>query len=434
MQNSINIGNILCYKKPSIYVRIDIFMQTIIMFDPNAILSERVLRMSESATIKMAQMARDLRAEGKDIISLSLGEPDFDTPNHIKDAAKTALDNGFTKYTPVPGLTELRAAISRKFKRDNQLDYGINDITVSNGAKQAIANICLALINPGDEVILFSPYWVTYYEIVKMAGGIPVRVKAGIEQDFKVSAAQLENEISHKTQLIIFSNPCNPTGSVYNKDELAAIADVVAKHDQIIVIADEIYEYITFGKPHISLASFVKIKGQVATVNGFSKGFAMTGWRLGYMGGPSWLVKACNKIQGQFTSGANAFAQRAAADALDANMSPTLTMRKEFELRKNLVRDGLKSIPGFKVNDPEGAFYFFPDISSYFGSTYKGLTIKNADDFSEFILKEALVAVVTGSAFGDLDCIRISYATSQDVLTEALRRIKEAVGKLRKSD
>lgn len=390
-------------------------------------LSERVQRMSESATIKMAQMARDLKSKGHDVISLSLGEPDFDTPNHIKEAAKKALDDGFTKYTPVPGLVELRQAIVDKFKRDNDLEFNINQIVVSNGAKQCIANLALALLNDGDEAVILAPYWVSYEEIVKMAGGVPVTVTAGIEQDYKVTADQVAAAITDKTKFILFSSPCNPTGSVYSKAELKAIADVVAKHDNLYIISDEIYEYINFGEQHISIGSFDSVKDRTVTVNGFSKGFAMTGWRLGYIGAPLWLADACNKIQGQFTSGANAFGQKAAAYALNASMEETHKMKEAFAKRRELVINGLKEIPGVRVNQPKGAFYVFPDVSEYFGKSNGTTTINNADDFCEYLLLQAHVAVVTGEAFGAPNCFRISYAASEAQLTEAISRMNKAL-------
>jgi len=387
--------------------------------------------MSESATIKMAQMARDLAAEGHQVISLSLGEPDFDTPVHIKEAAKKALDEGYTKYTPVPGLVELREAICTKFKRDNQLDFDIHNIVVSNGAKQSIANLCLALLDEGDEVLIFSPYWVSYIEIVRLAGGVPVPVEAGIESDFKVTPEQVEAAITDKTKLVMFSSPCNPTGSVYSADELQAIADVIARHEDVFIMSDEIYEYINFTDQHASIGACPNVKDRTITVNGFAKGFAMTGWRLGYIGAPKWIAAACAKIQGQFTSGANAFGQKAAAYALLADMTPTFEMREAFRRRRDMVVELLGQIPGFKVNCPPGAFYVFPDISELFGKSDGTTTIRNADDFCEYLLTEAHVAVVTGGAFGAPDCFRISYAASEADLREAVRRIAEAVARLR---
>ena len=393
-------------------------------------LSKRVLSLQESATIKMAQLARELSAEGHEVISLSLGEPDFDTPQHIKEAAKQALDEGYTKYTPVPGLVELRQAIVRKFKRDNNLDFGIDQIVVSNGAKQSIANLSLALLDEGDEVIILAPYWVSYYEIMRLGGGKPVILSAGIDQDFKVQPSQLEAAITDKTKLVIFSSPCNPTGSVYSESELHAMAKVLGKHKNIIVISDEIYEYITFMGKHVSIGAFPEVKDQTVTVNGFAKGFAMTGWRLGYMGAPKWLAKACAKIQGQFTSGATAFGQKAAAYALDADMTPTKEMQQAFLQRRDLMREWLSAIPGLKVNNPHGAFYFFPDISAFFGKSYGDYYIENSEDLCTYILQEAHVAIVPGSAFGLEGCVRLSYAASEEQLKEAVRRIKEAVARL----
>ena len=394
-------------------------------------LSQRIQNMSESATIKMAQMARDLKAEGHDVISLSLGEPDFDTPPHIKEAAKKALDEGFTKYTPVPGLVELRKAIQNKFKRDNNLDFNINQIVVSNGAKQSIANLCLAMLDEGDEVVILAPYWVSYSEIVKLAGGVPVLVTAGIERDYKVNVSEIEAAITDKTKVLLFSSPCNPTGSVYTFEELEAIAKLIGRFENIHIISDEIYEYINFTDRHVSIGSFEEVRDRTITVNGFSKGFAMTGWRLGYIGAPVPIAKACGDIQGQFTSGANSFGQKAAAFALNSDMTATFKMRDAFLKRRDIVIDLLSQIPGFKVNQPKGAFYVFPDISNYFGKSDGSTTIQNSDDFCEYLLHTAHVAVVTGAAFGADNCFRISYAASENQLREAIRRIAEAVGKLK---
>ena len=394
-------------------------------------LSQRVQQMEESATLKMAQLARDLKAQGHDVISLSIGEPDFDTPQHIKEAAKKALDEGYTKYTPVPGLMELRKAIQTKFKRDNDLDFEVNQIVVSNGAKQSIANLSLALLDEGDEVIILAPYWVSYSEIVKIGGGVPVILKSGIEDDYKVSTQKIKEAITDRTKLILFSSPCNPTGSVYTYNELKAIADLVGSYDHIHIIADEIYEYINFTDRHVSIGSFDSVKDRTITVNGFSKGFAMTGWRLGYIGAPKWIADACIKIQGQFTSGATAFGQKAAAYALLADRTPSVKMKEAFLKRRDMVIDLLSQIPGFKVNKPQGAFYIFPDISDYFGKSDGHTTINNANDFSAYILNEAFVAIVTGSAFGADNCFRLSYAASEAQLREAIKRIKEAVSKLK---
>jgi aspartate aminotransferase len=393
-------------------------------------LSKRVLGMEESATIKMAQLARDLKNQGKDIISLSLGEPDFDTPEHIKDAAKKALDEGYTKYTPVPGLMELRQAIVNKFKRDNDLHFTTNQVAVSNGAKQSIFNLAFALLDKGDEAVILAPYWVSYEAIVSLAGGVPVPVYAGIEQDFKVTAEQVRAAITPRTKFMIFSSPCNPTGSVYAREELEAIAAVIAEHDTMLIISDEIYEYINFGDKHVSIGSIESVKNRTVTVNGFAKGFAMTGWRLGYIGGPLEVVEACNKLQSQVTSGANAFAQKAAAYALEADLTPTYKMRDQFEKRRDLIIGLLKEIPGLKVNHPKGAFYVFPDCSAYFGKSDGSFTINNSADFSEYLLMSALVATVPGDAFGANDCFRISYAASEADITEAVRRIGEALAKL----
>lgn len=396
-----------------------------------ATISRRVQEMTESATIKMAQMARELKAKGHDVISLSLGEPDFDTPQHIKEAAKQALDEGLTKYTPVPGLLELRQAIQTKFKRDNNLDFDIKQIIVSNGAKQAIANVCLSILDPGDEVIILAPYWVSYSEIVKLAEGESVLVSAGIEQDYKITKAQLEAAITDRTRAILFSSPCNPTGSVYSEAELRDIADVVAAHEGIYIISDEIYEYINFTGNHFSIGSLEQVKDRTITINGFSKGFAMTGWRLGYIGAPFEVADACDKIQGQITSGANSFSQKAAAHALLSDMGPTNEMREAFRKRRALVIEGLSQIPGFKVNNPDGAFYSFPDISDYFGKTDGEMRIENADDFCDYLLQKVFVAVVSGSAFGADNCFRLSYAASEEQLIEAIKRIKEAVSHLK---
>ena len=392
--------------------------------------SNLIRNMQESATIKMAQVARDLRAQGHDVISLSVGEPDFDTPQHIKEAAKKALDEGYTHYTPVPGLPELREAIVTKFKRDNDLEFETGQIVVSNGAKQCIANVCLSLLDQGDEVIIFTPYWVSYTEIVKMAGGVPVPVTAGIEDDYKISADQLAAAITDRTKIVLFSSPCNPTGSVYRYQELKDIVEVLANHPDIVVVSDEIYEYINFTDKHVSIGTFPAVKDRTVTVNGFSKGFAMTGWRLGYIGAPKWIAAACSKVQGQFTSGATAFGQKAAAYALLADQSATAEMRDAFLRRRDLVIDLLNQIPGVKTNRPEGAFYIFPDISSFFGKSDGENTVENANDFSEYVLHEAHVALVSGTPFGAPNCVRLSYAAADEVLVEAITRLKTALAKL----
>lgn len=396
-----------------------------------SVLSDRILNMEESATLKMSQMVRDLKAKGHDVISLSLGEPDFDTPRHIKRAAKKALDAGYTKYTPVMGLMELREAICTKFKRDNDLEFTPNNIVVSNGAKQSIYNLCMALLNPGDEVIIFAPYWVSYSSIIELAGGVPVEVSAGIQQDYKVSADQVAEAITDKTKLVLFSSPCNPTGSVYDKQELEAIAAVIAPHEHIHIIADEIYEFINFLEGgHVSIGTIPSVKDRTITVNGFSKGFAMTGWRLGYIGAPVAVAKACAKLQGQVTSGANAFSQMGGAHALLSDLKPTYKMNKAFLKRKKLVLRLLKKIKGIKVNNPDGAFYVFPDISAFFGKTDGEMTIHNSVDFCEYILNKAFVGIVPGSAFGAEGCFRLSYAASEDTLKDAISRIAAALEKL----
>lgn len=399
--------------------------------DPSKMISAKVQAMEESATIRMAQKSRDLAAKGIKVISLSLGEPDFDTPEFIKDAAYEALKKGNTKYTPVPGAMDLRNAICDKFRDENGLDFKPSQIVVSNGAKQGIFNICMAMINPGDEVIILAPYWVSYIEIVKFAGGVPIVLSAGIEDDFKVNATQIKVAITAKTKLMIYSSPCNPTGSVYTYDELKSIAEVVSKHD-ILVVSDEIYEYINFTNNHVSIGSFDNMQGRVATINGFSKGFSMTGWRLGYMGAPQWLADACNKVQGQVTSGAASFSQEAAAVALRSNRNECLEMREAFRRRRDLIISLLKEIPGMKVNHPQGAFYVFPDVSHYFGVSNGNVTIHNADDFAEAMLTEAHVGTVSGSAFGNDNCVRLSYAASDENLIEAIQRIKDCLAGFKK--
>jgi aspartate aminotransferase len=394
-------------------------------------LSDLANNMAESETIKMAQMSRDLAAKGFNVINLTLGEPDFDTPAHIKEAAKKALDDGFTKYSPVPGLVELRQAIVEKFKRENNLHFNINQIVVSNGAKQCIANVCLALLNPGDEVLVLSPYWVSYWEIIRMTGATPIPVAAGIEQDFKPSVAQIEAAITDRTKMLIYSTPCNPTGSVFSKNELEAIAEMLGKYEDIYVVSDEIYEHINFsGEMHTSIGTFEPVAERTATINGFAKGFAMTGWRLGYLGAPEWLAKACGKIQGQFTSGANTFSQKAAVLALNAGLESTYRMRDEFLKRRDLVLQLMADIPGLMINKPQGAFYVFPEISNYFGKTDGKMVIRNADDLSEYIILNAHVGTVSGGAFGAPNCLRISYAASETHLREAIRRIREVLARL----
>ena len=394
-------------------------------------IANRVLIMSESETLKMAKMARELKEQGHDVISLSLGEPDFDTPNHIKKAAKDALTQGITKYTPVSGSLELRKAIVHKFQTENNLHFTPNQIVVSNGAKQSIYNLAMSILNPGDECIILAPFWVSYAEIVKMAEGVPVLVGAGIEQDFKATAKQIENAITPKTKMLLFSSPCNPTGSVFNKKELQAIANVIAKHPDIYIVSDEIYEYINFSGKHVSIGAFEDVKNQTITVNGFSKGYSMTGWRIGYIGAPLEVAAACEKIQGQVTSGASSFGQIAAAFALTHSNRATDKMRKQFKKRRDLVIRLMSEIEGVKVNHPDGAFYLFPDISYYFGKSDGTTMVKDADDFCDYLMLKAFVGVVSGSAFGEPNCFRLSYAASEEQLTEAIRRIKVALGKLK---
>ena len=394
-------------------------------------LSRKLQNMSESATIEMAQKARELKSKGKDVISLSLGEPDFDTPDYIKDAAKQALSEGYTKYTPVPGLIELREAISHKFKRDNNLDYSTKEIVVSTGAKQCIANVCLALLDEGDEVIIFTPYWVSYFEIVKFAGGTPKPLYAGIDQDYKVTASQLQAAISDKTKMIIFSSPSNPTGSVYTAEELEALSKVISNYKDLYVLADEIYEYINFTAKNPSIATFDGMKERTITINGMSKGFAMTGWRIGYMGAPAWIAAACGTVQGQFTSGTCAFSQKAAAIALAEDPAKQSYMKEKYIERKQLVKAGLDNIDGFRSNDPQGAFYFFPNVTGLFGKSNGKRIINSVNDIVDILLMEANVAVVTGEAFGDPSSLRISYAASNEILEEALKRMRDTLSQYR---
>lgn len=395
---------------------------------PTLQLSRLVLEMQESATLKMSKLARDLKAQGKDIIDLSLGEPDFDTPAHIKEAAKKALDDGYTKYTPVNGLLELREAIVRKFSRDNQLYYTPNQIVVSNGAKQSVFNLCMALLDPGDEVILPAPYWVSYYEIIKMAGGIPVVAHSSIENDFKCGPEQIEPLITARTKFILYSSPCNPSGSVFSFDELKAIAEMLQSYEHVIILSDEIYEHINFSGQHYTIASIEGMQDRTVIINGMSKAYSMTGWRLGYIAAPQWIADACTKIQGQVTSGATSFGQKAAAVALDSDHEPTHQMAKAFHKRRDLFISLLEQIPLMLVNRPQGAFYIFPDVSAYFGKTASdGTLVKDADDLSLYILSAARVSTVSGVAFGNDNCIRLSYATSEAKLKEAASRIEQAL-------
>ncbi len=390
-------------------------------------LSDRINNLSTSQTLAMAALARELKSQGKDIISLSLGEPDFNTPDFIKEAAKKAIDENYSTYSPVDGYAELKEAICRKFKRDNNLDYKPGNIVVSTGAKQSLFNIAQVMLNEGDEVILPAPYWVSYFEIIKIAGGIPVEVPTSVESDFKITPQQLEKAITPKTKMIWYSSPCNPSGSVYSREELTALSKVLENHPQIYVVSDEIYEHINFSGTFCSIASIPGMFERTITVNGVAKAFAMTGWRIGYIGAPEIIAKACTKMQGQVTSGANSIAQRATITAVDADPSVLNDMVAAFHSRRDLVVGLIREIPGLKLNVPEGAFYVFPDVSSFFGKTLKGTKINNADDFSMYLLSEANVATVTGDAFGNPNCIRLSYATSEDQLKEALRRIKEAL-------
>ncbi|MDO6758622.1 pyridoxal phosphate-dependent aminotransferase [Tamlana sp. 2_MG-2023] len=391
------------------------------------LLSDRILNMATSATLAMAAKARELRGEGKDIIGLSLGEPDFNTPDFIKDAAIQAINENYNSYSPVDGYADLKEAVITKFKRDNNLTYTPAQIVVSTGAKQSLANIAGVMLNAGDEVILPCPYWVSYSDIVKLNDGVPVEVKTTIDTDFKMTPAQLEAAITPNTKMIWFSSPCNPSGSVYSRSELRALADVLVKHPNIYVVSDEIYEHINYGEGHTSMAEFEDMYNNTITVNGVSKAFAMTGWRVGYIGGPEKIARACNKLQGQITSGTNCIAQRAVITALNEAPSRVQYMIDEFKVRRDLILDLLNDVEGFKTNTPEGAFYVFPNVTHYFGKTLRGKKINNATDFSLYLLEEALVATVTGEAFGNPDCIRISYAASQEQIIEAIKRIKAAV-------
>jgi len=390
-------------------------------------LSDRINNLSTSQTLAMAALARELKAQGKDIISLSLGEPDFNTPEFVKEAAKKAIDENYSTYTPVEGYGELKEAICKKFKRDNGLDYKPSNIVVSTGAKQSLYNIAQVMLNEGDEVILPAPYWVSYFEIIKLSGGVPVEVPTSIETDFKITAEQLEKAITPKTKMIWYSSPCNPSGSVYSREELTALAKVLEKYPNIYVVSDEIYEHINFSGTFCSIASIPGMLEKTITVNGVAKAFAMTGWRIGYIGAPEFIAKACTKIQGQVTSGANSIAQRATIAAVEADPKVLNYMVEAFHKRRDLVVGLIQEIPGLKINVPEGAFYVFPDVSSFFGKTLNGTKIENATDFSMYLLSEANVATVTGDAFGNPDCIRFSYATSEELLVEALLRIKEAL-------
>ena len=383
--------------------------------------------MATSATLAMAAKARELRQAGENIIGLSLGEPDFTVPDFVKDAAIKAVEDNYHSYTPVDGYADLKQAIITKFKRDNTLTYTPSQIVVSTGAKQSLYNLAQVLLNPGDEVLLPAPYWVSYSDISKVAGGVPVEIKTSIDRDFKVTPQELEKAITPKTKMMIYSSPCNPSGSVYSKEELRALADVLVKYPDIIVISDEIYEHINFTQQHASMAHFEDMYDRTVTVNGVSKAFSMTGWRIGYIGAPEYIARACNKMQGQVTSGANCIGQKAAVTALENSPSKIKYMIDAFKERRGLILGLLAQIDGFKINEPQGAFYVFPDISYYFGKTLRGTTIKSATDFSLYLLENAKVATVTGEAFGDPNCIRISYAASNDDITAAMSQIKEAL-------
>ncbi len=394
-------------------------------------LSSLLSRFSEPETLKMAKLGRELRAKGVDVIDLSLGEPDFDTPTHIKDSAKKAVDDNYSHYTPVPGYLDLREAVCVKLKRDNDLDYKPENIVVSTGAKQSLANIILATVDVGDEVIIPAPFWVTYSELVKIAGGVPVILPTKMENKYKITAAELEASITSKSKVFLFSSPCNPSGSVYTKEELKSLADVFVNHPEIFIISDEIYEYINFVGKHESIAQFDAIKEQVIIVNGLSKGYAMTGYRLGYIAANAEVAKACEKLQGQFTSGTNAVTQRAAIDALVGDQAPTVAMTKEFERRKKRVMELISEVPGWKVAEPDGAFYVFPQVSYYFGKSDGTNTINDADDLCMYLLNVAHVSTVTGRAFGTPDCIRLSFANSLEKIEEAYKRIKTALANLK---
>ena len=396
-------------------------------------LSNRLQRLAPSATLAMSQKSSEMKAQGIDVINMSVGEPDFNTPDHIKQAAKLAIDENYSRYSPVPGYPELRQAIARKLERENQLHYLPSEILVSNGAKQSVCNTVMALVNPGEEVIIPAPYWVSYPQMVKLAGGEPVIVEATFEQNFKMTPEQLEAAITPKTRMIILCSPSNPTGSVYNKEELRALANIILKHEDLFVLADEIYEHINYVGHHESIAQFPGMKERSIIVNGVSKAYAMTGWRIGYIAAPEWIVKGCNKLQGQYTSGPCSVSQKAAEFAYTQSQECVEEMRQAFERRRNLIVELAKQIPGLEVNVPEGAFYLFPKCSSFYGSTTpNGTTIGNSTDLAMYLLDEAHVAAVGGDAFGDPDCFRMSYATSDDNIREAMRRIGLALAKLKK--
>lgn len=393
----------------------------------NELLSARVRAMAPSATLAMAAKAAELKAQGIDIISLSLGEPDFNPPLHVLDAAKQAIEEGFHKYSPVDGYKELRQAICRKFKRENGLDYTPAQVVVSTGAKQCLANVAQCLVDEGDEVLIPAPYWVSYSDLIKLSGGVPIELPTGIDTDFKITPAQLEAAITERTKMVWFNSPCNPSGSVYSREELEALAEVLRKYPRILICSDEIYEHIRFEGEHTSIAALEGMYDRTITINGVSKAFAMTGWRIGYMAAPEWIAKACTKMQGQITSGTNSIAQRATIAALDAPLSTIQYMIDEFKVRRDLVLEGLSQIEGVKVNKPQGAFYIFMDISSFLGKKLRGRLIQDTNDMAMYLLEEAKVATVAGEAFGSRDCVRLSYATSREVLSEAVRRISDAL-------
>ena len=394
-------------------------------------LSDRLNRLAPSATLAMSQKSSEMKAQGIDVINMSVGEPDFNTPENIKEAAKKAIDDNFSRYSPVPGYPDLRKAIVAKLKNENGLDYTVNEIIVGTGGKQGICNVILALVNPGDEVIIPAPYWVSYPQMAKLAGGVPVIVNAGFDQDFKMTPEQLEAAITPKTKMLILCSPSNPTGSVYSKEELAALADVLRKHPDVFVLADEIYEHINYIGKHHSIAQEPGLKDQVIIANGVSKAYAMTGWRIGFLAGPEWIIKGCNKLQGQYTSGTCSVSQKAAEAAYTLDQSAVEEMRQAFERRRDLIVKLAKEVPGLEVNIPQGAFYLFPKCNSYFGKSNGDKTINNSTDFAMYLLEEAHVATVGGDAFGDPDCFRMSYATSDENIKEAIRRIKEALSKLK---
>ena len=394
-------------------------------------LSDRLNRLAPSATLAMSQKSSEMKALGIDVINMSVGEPDFNTPENIKEAAKKAIDDNFSRYSPVPGYPDLRKAIVAKLKNENGLDYTVNEIIVGTGGKQGICNVILALVNPGDEVIIPAPYWVSYPQMAKLAGGVPVIVNAGFDQDFKMTPEQLEAAITPKTKMLILCSPSNPTGSVYSKEELAALADVLRKHPDVFVLADEIYEHINYIGKHHSIAQEPGLKEQVIIANGVSKAYAMTGWRIGFLAGPEWIIKGCNKLQGQYTSGTCSVSQKAAEAAYTLDQSAVEEMRQAFERRRDLIVKLAKEVPGLEVNIPQGAFYLFPKCNSYFGKSNGDKTINNSTDFAMYLLEEAHVATVGGDAFGDPDCFRMSYATSDENIKEAIRRIKEALSKLK---